>query len=78
MATGRPHNNIVYAYLDSSKPITYFITKITDCKIGTKSLPESKAPFTPESYAGVTPKTSEHFWCESANPAQILPPSRSS
>ncbi len=38
----------------------------------------TKAPFTPESYASVTPETSEHFWCESANPAQILPPSRSS
>ncbi len=37
-----------------------------------------RAPFTPESYAGVTPETSEHFRYERANPALILPPSRSS
>ncbi len=36
------------------------------------------APFTPESYAGVTPETSEHFRYERANLVQILPPSRSS
>ncbi len=38
----------------------------------------TKAPFTPESYAGVTPETSEHSRCERASPAQILPLSRSS
>ncbi len=37
-----------------------------------------KAPFTPESYAGVTLETSEHFRSERANPTQILPLSRSS
>ena len=33
-------------------------------------------PFTPESYAAVTPETCEHFRCECANPMQVANPGK--